>query len=246
MADDDATVEEQIAEQMGDDETTPAEPEPDTEPDTEPEPDAEPDAEPAPPPPPPTDEAMERRFKAAEKEVTRYTKRIGDVFEEHALDLAPCPLCPDIHKGFVNIHDAGRVPEPIIDTVKVFLGFAREQDYEQDEETRECPKCHGKGKTKTGSHVPNNETRKCPSCHGYGYLPPPDGVSNGTGTIPVEHAPIGERAAPVAAEDVDLSGEPRILPDGRENPNYGKWPQYKIKVAPWGDTANLTAQDALV
>ena len=35
--------------------------------------------------------------------------------------------------------------------------------------------------------------------------------------------------------------EPRILPDGRQNPNFGKWPQYKIQVAPYGVTAGLNA-----
>ena len=42
--------------------------------------------------------------------------------------------------------------------------------------------------------------------------------------------------------DVDEWGEPMILPDGRENPNYGRMPHRKILVEPYGMTANLRAE----
>jgi hypothetical protein len=46
--------------------------------------------------------------------------------------------------------------------------------------------------------------------------------------------------------DVDEWQEPRILPDGRENPNYGMMPHRKMLVEPWGVTAGLRAEPAYV
>ena len=41
---------------------------------------------------------------------------------------------------------------------------------------------------------------------------------------------------------MDEWGEPMILPDGRENPNYGRMPHRKMLVEPYGVTANLRAE----
>ena len=60
-----------------------------------------------------TPETMERRFKASERAVTAYAKKLEVIWEEDYASLYPCPLCPDIHKGFVSLNDAGRVPEEI-------------------------------------------------------------------------------------------------------------------------------------
>jgi hypothetical protein len=50
-----------------------------------------------------------------------------------------------------------------------------------------------------------------------------------------------EPVATMAYDEVDEWDEPRILPDGRENPNFGKMPNRKIPVEPWGVTAGLNA-----
>src|SRR5205823_5221567 len=104
----------------------------------------------------------------------------------------------------------------------------------------------GEGKTATGSRVSGNDWRICPKCHGFGYTPPPEQGTNGAGAASEFHAPVGEHASPLEEPDNDVAGEPRLLPDGRVNPNYGKWPQYKVLVQPWGVTAGLTVQDAPV
>lgn len=243
---DEPITEEQVREANGD------EPEPDAAPPEEPNPDDEPGApeapeeEPAPPSEPPTDAAMEKRFQAAEKATKAYVGKLAAIFEEAAQDLELCPLCPAQHKGLVNLHDAGRVPQEVSDAVMLYLGFARPTDYKQDEETRTCPRCEGHGKTQTGSLVPGNETRKCPGCQGYGYVPPPAGAPGTNGHAADFHLPAGESDAPLVQAERDSWGEPRILPDGRENPNYGKQPAYKILVPPYGITAGLVAQDAVV
>lgn len=243
-AEPDPITEQQVADAQADGEPEPVPPNLPPEGEPEPEPTPEPEPEPT-PAAPPSDVDMEARYRKVEQAARSYANRVSAIFEEQALDLLPCPLCSiGGTPAFLNKHDAGRIPPPVADAVKVFLGFATEQDYEADPEVHECDTCKGKGVTFTGSKVPGNETRPCARCQGYGYVPPPTAGTNGSAGADVIHFPAGERPETVSEGDVDLSGEPRILPDGRTNPNYGKWPQYKIPVAPWGVTANLTAQDA--
>jgi hypothetical protein len=127
-----------------------------------------------------------------------------------------------------------------------FLGFATEQDYEASTIVRACAQCVGKGKVTTGSTVAGHETVTCPSCKGYGYVPPPTAAGTVAGSAevvpfaPAPLEPVGEQP------DVDEWQEPRILPDGRENPNYGMMPHRKMLVEPWGVTAGLRAEPAYV
>jgi len=220
------------------------EPEPDTDDAPQPVPESEP-AEPAEPAGEPESQALyEERLKKSQSAFKSYTTRVGTILEEDGQYLLECPLCPPMHKGFVDARDAGRIPDELVAVVMEFVGLARKQQYEPDPETAECPACKGYGKVQTGSKVPGNEDRKCAKCHGYGYFPPPTPSSNGTVAADDFHAPIGESAEPYAQGERDSWGEPRILPDGRENPNYGKMPQHKVTIPPYGVTANLTVQDA--
>src|SRR5215831_1952730 len=57
-----------------------------------------------------TPEQIEKRAKGSERAFQAYAKKISDIFADDATDLIVCPLCPDMHKGFLNVHDAGRVP----------------------------------------------------------------------------------------------------------------------------------------
>lgn len=208
----------------------------------EPAPELEPETAPSGEPESPTDK---KRMQAAQRAVQTYAKKIGEIFEEQSQELLPCPLCGDtVWPGFVHLADAGQMPDDVKNATMAFLGYARERDYPQAPNVSACRACAALGKVATGSLVAGKETIVCPACNGYGYTPPPGSPSNGT-----EHDHTGVTAPtmiPTGAgiPDTDPSGEPRLLPDGRENPNYGKWPQYKIPVEPWGTTAGLTVQDA--
>jgi hypothetical protein len=209
------------------------------------EPEPEPEPEQAPAPQGPTEKELEARFKKADQAMATYARRIGDIYGDDAVNLIECPLCPSMHKGFLNKYDAGRVPKEEMNATMMFLGYAQEAEYKQSARFHTCDACGGLGKVKSGSRVAQWETLTCQVCRGYGYEPPPGDLGNGLVTAaplaPAEHIEPSGAGVP----DVDPSGEPRLLPDGRENPNYGKWPQYKIRVEPWGVTANLTAQDAV-
>lgn len=191
-------------------------------------------------------EVMDKLYKAAERSFADYTRnRIEPLNETGAVNLFPCPLCPSPNKGFVDLNFAGAVPAEVIEQVNHYLGFTREIAYEQDPETQTCQRCKGEGIVATGSHVKTASRKVCPTCNGYGCQPPPTSDPLATPVALPTLAPITEAAPPPPDADRDPTGEPRILPDGRENPNFGKWPQFKVQVLPWGQTAGLTAQDTV-
>lgn len=174
-----------------------------------------------------TPEEMEKKFKSAEKAFKTYTGRITAIFEEQANELVECPLCAGTVPGFVLIGAAGHVDDVTAGAVKSYLGVVQEADYPQDGEYRTCGRCEGLGQVRTGSRVPNWITLPCPTCLGHGYLGPPSLTANGAGEPAQALVAAGVPGQPAAAEDADPLGSPRLLPDGMENPNYGKFPQFK-------------------
>lgn len=191
-----------------------------------------------------TPEELEKRFKQAERAVAAYVKKIQSIFEDQAGDLVECPLCPPIHKGFLNLHDAGRVPDEIVQAVKLFLGIGTEVAYPPSQKHSACPVCDGLGKVNSGSRVAQWESLTCENCNGFGFIPPPGQATNGRAAGAAAEVLVAPEGEAFSYDDIDPSGEPRLLPDGRPNPNYGKWPQFKVSVPPWGVTAGLTALDA--
>jgi hypothetical protein len=192
-----------------------------------------------------TQEVWEKRFQYAEKLFETYRRKIFDKWEEDALTLVPFNIDSGAPPGFIDTRNAGHVDDDTKAAAMEFLGFPREQDYEPDPEASQCPVCKGKGRTKLPTLVPGNDTRTCPQCGGLGY----QGVRSTNGhavvTLDPTHAPAGEREEPLSSGEFDSWQQPRVLPDGRPNPNFGRTPDYWIKVEPWGDTRGLTAQSAV-
>ncbi len=223
----------------------PAEPaEPEGEGDA-PEAQAAPEPEPEPEPGGLTPEQIEERGKKADKSFDTYARRVTDIYEEDGTQLLPCPLCASTPHGFVWIGNAGRYPEDVKAAVLQYLGFSTSIDYKRSGSHSACPACDGLGKVQTGSRVPNWETVACGHCEGRGFVSPQGYADNGASAITALPAIGTPDASTRPATDSDPTGEPRFLPDGRENPNYMKWPQGKVLVPPWGVTAGLTAQDAV-
>jgi hypothetical protein len=191
-----------------------------------------------------TPEEWERRFQRVETAFRTYTKKVTEIYADEAPLLSPFAISPSAPPGFVYGPDAGRVPEEIQRATFEFFGLAREQDYEPDPETEMCRSCKGKCKTMTGATSGDYTTRPCPTCKGWGYTingrAPSERATGTNGEV--QNAP--EAVGPLVTDEADNWGEPRVLPDGRVNPNYGKQPQFKEPVEPYGITANLTTQDA--
>lgn len=188
-----------------------------------------------------TQRDWEKRFEKAEKAFEVYARRIGVIFEDDAVQLIPFPLGQAAPLGFIHRDEAGRVPDEIKSAVLQYIGLPREQDYADDPETHTCDRCQGKGKTKTGSLVAEYATQTCPTCKGRGavglaYAGAPS-ETNGHVDEPFTLAQETNKET----ADADDWGQPRLLPDGRDNPNYGRMPSYWVEVEPWGKTQNLNA-----
>jgi hypothetical protein len=213
----------------------------------EPDDDDAPDAEPEPEPVAQTvtPEQHDARMRKIEQSFETYMRRVATLLEDDATDYLPCPLCLEAPRGFVHRAEAGRVPDEQADLVKQFLGLARPIDYPASSQHRRCSECQGLGKVSTGSEVPGKETIMCGVCSGNGFVGPAPAVAvaatNGDSALT---GPTVYGADPLPA-DRDEWDQPRLLPNGHENPNFGRMPNHWIQVEPWGDTRGLTAQDAV-
>jgi len=202
---------------------------------------------------PPADET-DPRIIDSQKKWGNFEKAVRAIWGDYADNLMECPVCFTSHKGLIDLNDRGQYPEEVLSAVTEYMRGAAQIEYRQDPQTRTCSTCNGSGKTLTGSGVESHKLRTCPECKGYGYVPPPipgqtgyntaSGVSGGGIGLAQENGagvtfdPVsGEVLTPGAEEpeppaDADIWGSPRLLPDGQENPNYGKMPQYKVPTLP--------------
>jgi hypothetical protein len=172
-------------------------------------------------------EELEKRWKKSDQSFATYTRAIERIWEEDALELVPVAISPSAPYGFIHKADAGRVPQEVKDSILSFFGMPVEVEYEFDPDKPACNKCKGKGQIATGSQVPNQRHLPCPVCQAKGWIdlnaPPANGPPPPTAVL----AAVGAESYTAPEEEHDVWGHPRLLPDGMENPNYGKMPQYQ-------------------
>lgn len=209
------------------------------------EPVAEPEADPsAPQPEPLQDVEMEKAFSKIERSFGTYKAAVERNLEEQITDWLGCPLCyGGAVPGYFNRHDIGHVPDEIAANVKMVLGFARETDYEAAPGIVACTDCGGLGKVSTGSRVAEHMTITCPTCKGFGYTPPPGITSVGNGFTHTAEEHVAAALSDIEQVERDNWGEPRVLPDGTLNDNFGKMPQFKSVHPVYGVTANLSPEE---
>lgn len=186
-----------------------------------------------------TPEDFEKAATQSGADWKRFRGRTIDRFGSEGENLIDCPLCLDQHKGLVDRRHAGQYPREIVNAIMAYLGLQVEQEYKQSGKHQPCSFCDGKGKVKTGSTVAEHVNVVCPECKGFGYTPPPGTAQTEPGNGTLEPAHVPPPTDDIEQGDFDNWGEPRMLPDGRPNPNYGKQPAFKTPVEPWGITANL-------
>ena len=216
------------------------EPEPGTDPAPETdEPFEQPDAEPdetaqAAPAVGTTPQEYEAIHKKLDASADTWRRRVADLLGDDFTLLVPCELCSFELPGF---HWPVEVAKPVNETHERLLRVLREPaapEYQAATSSRQCGDCGGWGKVLSGSRLAQHETVACPTCKGYGYVPPPVPSQNGYAEA-AQVTPLGvgleeDESEPPA--DADIWGSPRLLPDGQENPNYGKMPQYKDRNLP--------------
>lgn len=197
------------------------------------EPDVEPDEAHVPPDPPAaattaqTEREMEEKFKKLGKAADTWIAKVPALLGDDAQAFVRCELClPDV-PGF---HLPPEMMEASSDEHARLIEVLRtpsSPEYVQSSAFRTCGECEGWGMVTTGSKVPGKERATCATCKGYGYVPPP-GANVAAGAVPAgDNGQAHELPDGPLLEDADAWGSPRILADGRENPNYGKMPQYK-------------------
>jgi hypothetical protein len=205
-------------------------------------PDAEPDVpfeepEPEQPeaPPAPAGMSIEELEKVRTKldtSANTWRRRVRDLLGEEADMLVPCELCDETLPGF---HFPAELLTPRDELHSRLLDVLRAPaapEYRPDPYTVECGTCGGWGKTLTKGHVAGKTERVCPTCKGLGFQSPDTPViapSNGQADAVAFDLPSEE---PLVTDGTDVWGSPKLLPDGQENPNYGKMPQYKNPTLP--------------
>jgi hypothetical protein len=208
----------------------PAEPEnPDAEPSEPIEPDepAEPPVEPPAAPEGMSPESIEKLQKKLDTSAATWRRRVSELLGEDALLLVACELCESNIPGY---HWPAEIKQPENDVQARLLDVLKTPaapEYLHAGDVRMCPECQGWGVTLTGSKKAGKERKDCVACKGYGYVPPPGQPANGAATVEQVRELVTPDGQPLVADDADVWGSPKLLPDGRENPNYGKMPQYK-------------------
>lgn len=189
-------------------------------------------------------EELDEAFKRIERSYKTYSRAVENNLGEQKADWLGCPLCaPGAIPGFFNRHDIGNVPEEIEANVQMVLGYARERDYPKAQHVNPCGDCNGLGKVSTGSQVAEHMLVTCPNCRGYGYMPPPPRHGEHAPTNGVQPVESQVSSEDFETPDRDNWGEPRILPDGTLNDNYGKQPQFKSRHPIYGETRLLTGEE---
>jgi hypothetical protein len=177
-------------------------------------------------------EELEKVRNKLERSATTWRNRVSELLGEEAQFLVPCELCDPIIPGFHFPAELEQPRDPMHERLLDVLREPMGPEFQDDPYTRECTTCGGYGKTRTKGHVPGKTERVCPTCKGVGFQAldaPAPTAGNGQVDEVVYELPSEQ---PLVDEGNDIWGSPKLLPDGMENPNYGKMPQYKNPTLP--------------
>jgi hypothetical protein len=112
---------------------------------------------------------IEKRFAKLDAENTRHRKRLGEILEEDALHIVPCPVCMDSFHGWV--FDPQHIPlqDDQRERTLQLLNLADFEDIPQASWAVKCETCNGHGRVKTGSRAEGREVTQCLDCKGAGW-----------------------------------------------------------------------------
>lgn len=112
---------------------------------------------------------LEKRFGKLDSENTRHRKRLGEILEEDALHIVPCPVCMEQFHGW--IFDPAHIPleEGQRERTMQLLNLADFEDIPQASWAQKCGTCNGHGRVKTGSRAEGREVTTCLDCEGAGW-----------------------------------------------------------------------------
>jgi hypothetical protein len=174
-----------------------------------------------------TEQEIEKQYRALEKEQTRHAGAITRIMGDEAPELVACPFCEPELGGYLRMESLEHPRDEMHEAMIAVLKKPAQVSYREAPHSVQCHDCDGLGKVLSGSRVPGNETIACPTCSGAGNLVK-GGTPSPVGTIypTSEYVPSGLLHEPLE-EERDEFGSPALLPDGRDNPNYGKTMRHK-------------------
>jgi hypothetical protein len=209
--------------------------EPTEAPEQEPEVDDDPDQDEGVEPPAPSGMSFEELEKVRTKldtSANTWRRRVKDLLGDDADMLVECELCDPTLPGF---HFPAELEQPRDDLHAHLLDVLRTPDapdYNPSPGVRRCEICDGWGVVLSGSRVAGKGVVKCGRCKGQGFV----GEAEMPAQAPPQNGEVAvefpEDTGPLVTSDTDSWGSPKLLPDGQENPNWGRMPQYKDKSLP--------------
>jgi hypothetical protein len=201
----------------------PTEPEPQDAPETdgEPNPDAEPaeeiegddDGEPVAPVEGDDDaearavqseKALAERDKKIDAENARHAKRVGEIMDESAVDLIPCPVCMDGIAGWVYSPEVQQLSDEAVLRLRQLIGLSGLEGIKQATFATRCPDCDGHGEVTTGSRVHGYETTTCERCLKAGWIRVGSAPTNGHVEIEPEQVVTGPTVYQADPDDVEI------------------------------------------
>ena len=113
---------------------------------------------------------IEKRYQKLAAEKVRHAKRVGEIMDEDATDLIPCPVCMDGIDGWIYPPDVQPLNEESISRIRQVIGLPDYTNFRHVGWAVECPTCGGLGKVITGSKVPGREVTGCTDCNEAGWI----------------------------------------------------------------------------
>jgi hypothetical protein len=131
-----------------------------------------------------SEKALAERDKKLDAENSRHAKRVGEIMDEAAVDLIPCPVCMDGIAGWVYSPEAQQLSDEAVLRLRQLIGLSGLEGIKQASFATRCPDCDGHGEVTTGSRVHGYETTTCERCLKAGWIRTGSAPTNGH----VEHA----------------------------------------------------------
>lgn len=139
-----------------------------------------------------------------DRENERHTKRIGEIMEDGATDLLPCPTCSHFIAGWLYDPRLAPLPDEAVANTRALLGIEDTAEFQHDPTTETCPVCGGFGDVVTGSKRPGYELRQCSRCSQTGYVSKTQ-PTNGNG-----HAEPAPAESGPTVYGLDVSEDPEV------------------------------------
>lgn len=117
-----------------------------------------------------SEQALEKRARQLEAENERHAKRVGQIMDDAAADLIPCPVCMDGIAGWIYPPEVAQLSDEAISRVRTVIGLPDYTTFLQAKFAAKCPDCDGRGEVKTGSQVPGSEVTTCETCQKRGWI----------------------------------------------------------------------------